>query len=533
MYPSRKVAHITRRTSLFKKQFLGGLNEGWMSSLCRELALFQVVSHQVSSEPKKGGITLPVTETRTLMKTPQLVMALVMLLTTGLIQSADTSTERRDADPHRAYMQPMPELTAEQLSIFKEGEKAFMTSWVVFPQLNIPNWDYLRPLPMFEWGLGPTFLANSCAACHVQAGRGRTTEARNTPLVQQQLRLSVPGETAHGGPMPHPNYGNQLQLFDVITKDKNHIRQGEADLFVDWLPYQVKLADGTVVELRKPQIRVENLNFGELGDGVMTSLRNSRVIFGLGYLEAVSESEILALAKAQKSKKLNGRINYVRDDIHDKLSIGRFGWKANQPSVRQQIAAAFHGDMGVTSWIYPKQNCPPVQQGCKEMLPGDKVELREQMLDDLTFWVMALDAPAPRDQDKVEVKRGERLFTKAQCAECHVPELRTGAFPALPQLSHRRFRAYTDMLIHDMGDGLADGRPDFKAGSRDWRTPPLWGVGLSKQVNGSTNLLHDGRARNVLEAILWHDGEARAARDKFAKLKPQEREDLIAFVNSL
>jgi CxxC motif-containing protein (DUF1111 family) len=416
------------------------------------------------------------------MKTPQLVMALVMLLTTGLIQSADTSTERRDADPHRAYMQPMPELTAEQQSIFKEGEKAFMTSWVVFPQLNIPNWDYLRPLPMFEWGLGPTFLANSCAACHVQAGRGRTTEARNTPLVQQQLRLSVPGETAHGGPMPHPNYGNQLQLFDVITKDKNHIRQGEADLFVDWLPYQVKLADGTVVELRKPQIRVENLNFGELGDGVMTSLRNSRVIFGLGYLEAVSESEILALAKAQKSKKLN---------------------------------------------------CPPVQQGCKEMLPGDKVELREQMLDDLTFWVMALDAPAPRDQDKVEVKRGERLFTKAQCAECHVPELRTGAFPALPQLSHRRFRAYTDMLIHDMGDGLADGRPDFKAGSRDWRTPPLWGVGLSKQVNGSTNLLHDGRARNVLEAILWHDGEARAARDKFAKLKPQEREDLIAFVNSL
>jgi len=167
------------------------------------------------------------------------------------------------------------------------------------------------------------------------------------------------------------------------------------------------------------------------------------------------------------------------------------------------------------------------------MLPGDKIELREQMLDDLTFWVMALDAPAPRDQDKAEVRRGERLFTKVQCAQCHVPELRTGAFPALPQLSHQRFRPYTDMLIHDMGEGLADGRPDFKAGPRDWRTPPLWGLGLSKQVNGSTNLLHDGRARSVLEAILWHDGEAKVSRDKFAKLKPQERDDLIAFVNSL
>ncbi len=158
------------------------------------------------------------------MKKTQLFLALAMLLPAGLIQSADTAAERREVDPHRVYMQPTPDLTPEQQSQFNEGEKAFMTSWVVFPQLNIPNWDYLRPMPMFEWGLGPTFLANSCAACHVQAGRGRTTEARNTPLVQQLLRISIPGETPHGGPKPHPDYGNQLQLFDVITTDKNHIR---------------------------------------------------------------------------------------------------------------------------------------------------------------------------------------------------------------------------------------------------------------------------------------------------------------------
>ena len=210
-----------------------------------------------------------------------------------------------------------------------------------------------------------------------------------------------------------------------------------------------------------------------------------------------------------------------------------FRSKANQPGVRQQIAAAFLGDLGVTSSIYPKQNCPPVQEGCKAMLPGDKIELREKMLEDLTFWVMSLDVPAPRGLDQPIVKRGEKLFVQARCASCHVPELRTGEFPALPQLSKRSFRAYTDMLIHDMGAGLADGRPDFKAGPRDWRTPPLWGIGLSKQVNGSTHLLHDGRTRNVLEAILWHGGEAQALRERFAGFTKAQREDLIAFVNAL
>ena len=438
------------------------------------------------------------------------------------------------AQPHAAYMQPLEELTPEQTERFRTGEKAFMTSWVVFPQLNIPNWNYMSPaVPMMEWGLGPTFLANACAACHVQAGRGRTSEAKNAPLVQQLLRLSLPGTTAHGGPRPHPNYGGQLQIYDVLVTDKNHIRQGEADLFVDWLPLTVSLADGTLVELREPGIRIENLNFGPLGDEVMTSLRNTPAIFGLGYLEAVSDKDILRMARAQRRKGLKGRVNQVRDDVNDKIAIGRLGWKANQPGVRQQLAAAFLNDMGVTSSVYPKQNCPPVQEGCRAMLPGDKIELREQMLDDLSFWVMALEAPEQRDRDQPSVKRGEKLFAQAKCASCHVPELRTGEFPAIPQLSKRRFRAYTDLLIHDMGDGLADGRPDFKAGARDWRTAPLWGIGLSKQVNGSTNLLHDGRARNVLEAILWHGGEAQASRDRFARLTKEQRDDLIAFVNSL
>lgn len=462
---------------------------------------------------------------------------MTMTLLPTLTQSAGRETTQTIAQqnilPNAAYMQPIAGLSPDELARFLEGEKAFQTSWVVFPQLDIPNWDYMRPLPMFEWGLGPTFLANSCAACHVQAGRGRTTETHNAPVFQQLLRLSVPGDTPNGGPKPDPAYGNQLQIFDVLTKDRNDIRQGEADLFIDWQLHTATLVDGTKVELRKPIIRIENLNFGPLGDGVMSSLRNSRVIFGLGYLEAVAEKDLQIIIEAQKAQGLNGRINYVYDDVNNRRSVGRLGWKANQPNVRQQIAAAFHGDMGITSTVYPKQNCPETQTACKRMLPGDKVELRDTMLNALNFWVLALDAPAPRDQDKPQIQHGRQLFNQARCAQCHLPELRTSDFPELPALSNRRFQAYTDMLIHDMGDGLADGRPDFQAGARDWRTPPLWGLGLSTKVNGSTHLLHDGRARSVLEAILWHGGEAQAARELFTQLSTAERDALIAFINSL
>jgi len=287
------------------------------------------------------------------------------------------------------------------------------------------------------------------------------------------------------------------------------------------------------IELRKPNIRIENPAFGPLGDKLLTSLRNARAVFGLGFLEAVSEEDILAVAKLQATQGLNGRPNYVRDDVSDKTSIGRFGWKANQPSIRQQIAAAFHGDMGVTSPLYIQQDCPPVQKHCQAMPPGDKAELRAYELDEISFWTLALDAPPSRDQKQEHIQRGEALFIQARCAQCHLPELKTGNFAALPALSNRRFNAYTDLLLHDMGEGLADGRPDFRAGPRDWRTSPLWGIGLSKQVNGSTNLLHDGRARNVLEAILWHGGEAQVSRDAFAGMSKADREDLVAFVNAL
>ncbi len=460
----------------------------------------------------------------------------VALSTTAWLQAGLASTDALPPkiEPNAVYMQPMARLSADDERQFRAGETMFRTVWLVFPAMPVQNnWQYMRPRGGYAWGLGPTFIANSCMACHVQAGRGKTVDRPNSTVFQQLLRVSLPGTDAHGGPLPHPHYGAQLQVFDAISADRQQVRQGEADVFVDWLPETVTLPDGDRIELRRPKVRIESLSFGPLGDEVLTSLRNAPSIFGLGYLESVSEEDILQIAAAQKAAGLNGRPNYVRDDIRQRTALGRFGWKANQPGVRQQVAAALLNDMGITSSLYPHQNCPPVQTFCKKAPPGDTAELFADEFDDLTFWVQALDAPPRRDRERADLRRGEQLFEQARCAQCHLPQMKAGADAPFPALAGRVFHPYTDLLLHDMGAALADGRPDFRAGARDWRTAPLWGIGLSPQVNGSVNLLHDGRARNVAEAILWHGGEAQPARDAFARLSRAERDALVAFVNSL
>jgi CxxC motif-containing protein (DUF1111 family) len=224
----------------------------------------------------------------------------------------------------------------------------------------------------------------------------------------------------------------------------------------------------------------------------------------------------------------------VRDDVNQRMAPGRFGWKANQPSIRQQIAAASLGDMGLTSRVYREQNCPPVQTICSVQTPGNDPELVITDWDELELWTRALAVPARRNVDDPMVRRGEQLFVEAKCAVCHVPTLRTAEkFTDLPVLANQIIHPYTDLLLHDMGEALSDGRPDFAAGPRDWRTPPLWGLGLSQTVNGSTAMLHDGRARTVTEAVLWHGGEAAGSRDAYSRMPKADREALVRFVESL
>ena len=247
----------------------------------------------------------------------------------------------------------------------------------------------------------------------------------------------------------------------------------------------------------------------------------------------MTETALLDIARRQKQLGFNGRPNYVWDAEKQARVLDRFGWKANQPNLKQQDASAFLNDMGVTTSVFKRENCPDMQAACRKRAAGMVPEQSDRAFNELLFYTRALGVPARRRVDDPVALRGERLFAQAQCAVCHAPEMKTGDYPALPQLGHQLIRPYTDLLLHDMGEGLADGRPDFLAGPRDWRTPPLWGIGLTEKVNGNAALLHDGRARDLTEAILWHGGEAEGSREAFRSMPKPERDALLAFLGSL
>jgi CxxC motif-containing protein (DUF1111 family) len=440
------------------------------------------------------------------------------------LSAGSFTVQRADAD---AYLQPGTALSERQRETFARGQATFNRRWVV-PGLSTG-----------DWGVGPTFVADRCSACHVRAGRGAPPDNASRQPVSTVLRLSLPGADMHGGPLAHPHYGDQIQnralqgqTLDLVPAYEPV--SAEADVYLEWEDQPVILGDGTEVRLRRPRPLIETPAFGDLGADTLMSLRNAPPIFGLGLLEAVPEEVLLAIAERQRTLGFAGRPNRVWNEADQRHTLGRFGWKANQPGLRQQVAAAAIGDMGVTSTLFPRQNCPDIQAACRREPPGNEPELTDTALDELEIWALGLGVPAQRNRDTPEVQRGAALFDKLQCAVCHVPTLTTADyFARLPQLSGQTIHPYTDLLLHDMGPDLADDRPDFAAGGRDWRTPPLWGLGLSRTVNGSTALLHDGRARNVTEAILWHGGEAQTSRDAFRQLSRRDREDLLAFIDAL
>jgi len=428
-----------------------------------------------------------------------------------------------------AYSVPAAMLDPEQLAVFAAGRGQFNEAWVVAPD------------PAGVWGLGPTFNEDRCAHCHEHNGRARAPGDREPAARGMLVRLSVPGTGANGAPNPHPAYGDQLQNRGVPGRVP---AEGQA-LFT----YDVKVvgfADGESVQLRVPRIRFTELQFGDIGPDVMLSPRVAPAMVGLGLLEAVPEETILRIAKDQEKLGVSGRPNAVWDVENEIVVLGRFGWKANQPNLRQQTAGAFHGDIGATSFFFPEENCPAVQRACLDIPSASKcggqggcegntfrTEVVPSRLSNITFYLQALAVPARRNVNDATVKRGEALFTRVNCGACHLAELRTGPKPALRAAADLTIHPYTDLLLHDMGEALADHRPDFAADGREWRTPPLWGIGLLRTVNGHSDLLHDGRARDVTEAILWHGGEAEASREAFRNLSKPEREALVRFVESL
>jgi len=405
----------------------------------------------------------------------------------------------------------------------QRGRALFRQNWVIAPSDDRAS------------GLGPLYNRISCVACHAGGGRGRPPERADQRLRAMLIRLSVPGRDAHGGPRPHPRYGDQLNEEGVPGV------AGEGRASIDWRTLQRRLPDGTTVELRRPRITLTEPGYGAFGP-VLMSPRIGSPLFGLGLLDAVPEAELLRLAAAPRDDGVRGRVNRVWSVAEGRTVVGRFGWKANAPDLRQQIAAAMSGDLGISSTLFLTQNCTPAQAACRAAPITALPELGDADLDDLMRYLARLGAPPRRDADAPEVARGELRFVAAGCAACHRPALpmdagvfaaRLGVPPPVVPDCAGVIAPYTDLLLHDLGDGLADHRPDYRAGGRDWRTTPLWGLGMADALDPPARYLHDGRARTMEEAILWHDGEARAARRRYEALGVSGRAELLAFLRSL
>jgi CxxC motif-containing protein (DUF1111 family) len=304
---------------------------------------------------------------------------------------------------------------------------------------------------------------------------------------------------------------------------------------VDYTETPGTYGDGNAFSLQTPTYSVSDWNYGEPSKDLMISARTGPSVIGLGLLEAVPEEEILANVHPPDANGVSGVPNYVWDAAQKATVLGRFGWKANQPTTLQQTAGAFAGDIGITGSLYPNGTCTSTMTACLAAPSGGDpdFELTDERWTSVGFYMKALAVPARRNLADATALHGDELFTSFGCAACHSPTLHTGATAAADVLANQTIHPYTDLLLHDMGPGLADNRPDFEATGSQWRTTPLWGIGLLQTVNGHTFLLHDGRARGIAEAILWHGGEATTARDNFRLADASDRDALLAFLNSL
>jgi CxxC motif-containing protein (DUF1111 family) len=475
---------------------------------------------------------------------------------------------------------PATNLSGTRLDEHLVGDAGFEVKFIKAVSIDFPDND----------GVGPVFNNDACIECHTRDGRGNySSTALNAPpgdwtlLGSNEaifLRVSIGPEegacvpdalNAYCAPEAVPGFSGQLFHRGVLgLRSDGSDFSGQADVYVKFETSEVTYGDGSTQTLYKPVFEIRNPydSSGEapgdnkppvsrlLQDDVMTSPRMGLPVFGLGLLEAIPEADILALADPDDGDGdgISGKPNYVFDQVKfmqgdpDPVSLGRFGWKAGTPSVAAQGSGAYRGDMGVTNYLFPGESIvgTPLHDAYLVTNPNDDgqmgAEVNEEVVKAVMFYVNTLAVPARRNVDEDTVLRGATLFEQANCVACHHPSFTTGSHPgiwgpsgtvSIPEVEAQTIYPFTDMLLHDMGDGLADNRPDFLATGREWKTRPLWGVGLTPTVNLLAGYLHDGRARSLEEAILWHGGEAEAAREAFRSLSAADRDALVAFLRSL
>lgn len=415
---------------------------------------------------------------------------------------------------------------------FNLGNALFTKQWVASPSSTLAS-D----------GLGPLFNARACQSCHLKDGRGHPPESAGDDAISMFLRLSVPPRTESEQALiaarkaqiiPEPVYGGQLQDLAIPGY------KGEGRMGISYEEELVTLADGKVISLRRPTYSVSDLGYGPFDAEVQLSPRVAPQMIGMGLLEQIPEADILALADPGDvdGDGVSGKPSWVLQG--DDLVLGRLGWKATNPSVRAQTAGAFSGDMGISTPDMPFHSgeCTSAQIKCQNAPNGVQphlgdTEAPDPVLDLVTFYSQNLAVPARRDVANQQVLQGKQLFYGIGCVACHNPKFVTSRDAPHPSQRFQLIWPYTDLLLHDLGEGLADHRPDGDADGYEWRTPPLWGIGLTQAVSGHTYFLHDGRARGLTEAILWHGGEAQSQRDDFMALDAAERQALLTFLESL
>ncbi len=445
------------------------------------------------------------------------------------------ATSKRPGQNANAFSHASGNLSFEDEFTFKIGNGIFRKLWVSSPASTRSS-D----------GLGPYYNARACQRCHLKDGRGHPPAGPDDTFVSMLFRIGVPASTpeqiadlkAHrANTFPDANYGGQIQ--DVAIQGF----ASEATPTINYTEHQVQLNGGEVATLRKPSYTFSNLAFGPFPSDLMISPRVANQMIGLGLLEAIPDAEVLKNADPHDANGdgISGRANRVWDVRKKGISLGRFGWKAGQPTVEQQSSGAFLGDMGLSTSLFPHHagDCMPSNERCQAAPHGadaekDTPEVTDKMLELVTFYAQNLAVPRRVQAKEERVLQGKSVFSAAGCAACHTPRQMTGTGEHIPEaLRGQVIWPHTDLLLHDLGPELADGFTEGVASGIEWRTAPLWGIGHTMAVSKHTQFLHDGRARNLLEAILWHGGEAEAARNKVVNMMPAERKLLLAYLNSL
>jgi CxxC motif-containing protein (DUF1111 family) len=445
-------------------------------------------------------------------------------------------------EPHRVFQQSVNNIGIADMQRFVEGRRLFHTSFVDGKHSESPDVN-----PVFEEHtaqIGERYNEVRCLGCHQLNGRSPAV-ALGERLVATAVLTAA--SSSHEGITADPTYGFNVQQVSSVA--------GAADYSVSVSSYTTRvreLADGETVELAKPVYRFKG------PEPAQYSVRQAPQVIGLGLLEALDETTILGLADPNDENRdgIHGIPNWSIDPESGARHLGRFGWKAGKGSLRQQVAGAFLLDMGVTTPAFPSPACQRSQQGCKDAAAKPAISSLE--LDRISSYMSLLGVPAQRnvasdgftdgivtppelDFDVDAIAAGSQLFAKLGCTGCHVSELKTGNRHPFQELRDQVIHPYTDLLLHDLGEDLADTLSEGNAGPSYWRTSPLWGIGSLPYVQEGTGFanpasvryLHDGRARTITEAVLWHGGEAEASRERFAALSRAERDSLLKFLASL